>query len=140
MNGNENKFNYHLFSGRLISVICIIVMIVTGGCLGNEKISGHDAVRIALNDSQVRNLITDHEFDVVDVGPASISTGDSMPEEMYAVTINVQNNTPERILVFVNFEGQVVRIDSPYTAKAPDALIKNVNESLPPGSVFVSDQ
>ncbi|MFA4878095.1 MAG: hypothetical protein WC586_11850 [Methanoregula sp.] len=104
-------------------------MISVSGCTGKEKISGSDAIRIALNDSQTLSRIDNNEYRIADVGSASLSMHDGKREDMYAVTIEVQNRTAERIIVFVNFEGKVVLVDTSYTAKAPDYLLRKINES-----------
>ncbi len=101
----------------------IITVFLISGCIETKMISQQDAATIAVNDSETRTLIQNHEFSVVDVSLASVASGETNPREMYAVTIKVQNSTPERIVVFVNFDGSVYRVDSPYTAKAPESLI-----------------
>ncbi|MDO9323839.1 MAG: hypothetical protein Q7T80_02670 [Methanoregula sp.] len=123
------KKKYHYFFSVTILGIFIIFLISTSGCLGKERISEHDAVSIALNDSQTLRLIGNNEFKVVDVGLTSISSGDKMPEEVYGIFIEKRNHTQERINVFVNFEGKVVSVSTSYTAKAPDSLIKRINET-----------
>lgn len=53
-----------------------------GRCRENVKIGEGDAVRIAVNDSATLRWIDNCAFQVVDVGAASISIGDGVPEEV----------------------------------------------------------
>ena len=65
-----------------------LLVLSTTGCLGfqqsreNVKIGKGDAVRIAVNDSATLRWIDNCAFQVVDVGAASISIGDGVPEEV----------------------------------------------------------
>jgi len=103
--------------------------------LDNNKISERDAVSIALNNSQIHHLINNNEFKITDIGSGIITSGDGKREEVYEVTIRVQNSSTERIIVFVNYYGEIVMVDSPYTAKVPDSLIHRINGTPVQGSM-----
>ena len=47
----------------------------------------------------------------------------------------MQNSSTERIIVFVNYYGEIVMVDSPYTAKVPDSLIHRINGTPVQGSM-----
>ncbi len=118
-----------------IPVFFILFLILTSGCLDNNKISERDAVSIALNNSQIHHLINNNEFKITDIGSGIITSGDGKREEVYEVTIRVQNSSTERIIVFVNYYGEIVMVDSPYTAKVPDSLIHRINGTPVQGSM-----
>jgi len=121
------------FFSVLIVIFLLIVSIVCCGCLTDskvtEKITTEEATQIAMHDPRTIQILGNNEYSISDVGLSFISAGTGAPEEVYQITFDVPNGTYNRVIVFVNFSGDVVMVDTPYTAKAPDELIRKTNNS-----------
>jgi hypothetical protein len=121
------------FFSVLIVIFLLFVSIICCGCLSDskatEKITPEEATQIAMHDPRTIKILGNNEYSVSDMGLSSISAGTGAPEEVYQITFDVPNGTYNRVIVFVNFSGDVVMVDTPYTAKAPEALLQKPDRS-----------
>jgi hypothetical protein len=125
------------FFRQNILILFMIIFILSACCaekenIPKEKITMDVASRIALNDPQTIQLINSHDFTIEDVNLGSLSGNDGKPENVYEVSIEVPNGTYKRIIVFVNFTGHVIFVDTPSTAKYPDSQRGKQYNGTPP--------
>jgi hypothetical protein len=104
-------------TGALIAIL--IIFIAAAGCASENKISKDEAIRIALTDTRTIQAINNSAYNVSEVSTASLGAGTQTQDEVYCVSISVQDGSNKRVNVFVTYDGKVALVDVPYPVITP---------------------
>jgi hypothetical protein len=100
-------------------IVLLIFLMVSSGCVSEEKIGRDEAIRKALNDPRTIQAINNSAFNVSEVGTASLGISMEPPKEVYSILINVLDGSNRKINVLVTYDGKVALVDIPYPMITP---------------------